>query len=107
MCVLCAYGLSPYDWTTASPSGRCQAWEASTPRTARRAVLVRGRICDAVLEAYGVRVRTPTGSEYVVSDTKGRSRIARTLGEIWSQAGELAGRPLDPLDAELLARFER
>ena len=106
MCVLCGYGLSPYDWVTASTSGPSQGREASTPRAARRAALVRARICDAVLERYGVRVRTSTGG-YVVSDAKGRSRIVRTLSEIWAQAGELTGRPLDPLDAELLAQLRR
>jgi hypothetical protein len=72
-------------------------------RTARREALARARICDAVLGAHGVRVRTPTGREYLVSDGKGRTRIVHTLGEVWSQASTLAGHPLDPLDPELLA----
>jgi hypothetical protein len=109
VCVLCGYGLSPYDWAEAPapPSGAPAAEEGSAQRDARRARLARVQICDAVLADWGVRVRTATGREYVLSDRKGRTRIARTLGELWDGAAALADRPLDPLDPDLLARLAR
>jgi hypothetical protein len=105
LCVLCGYGLSPYDWASASDALGPENRDAH--RTARRAAIVRARICDGVLQSYGVRVHTSTGREYIVSDSKGRTRIANSLPELWAQAAALAGRPLDPLDPDVLARLSR
>jgi hypothetical protein len=108
MCVLCGYGLSPYDWAEATtPAAASEARHAPGQRGLRRSRIVRARICDAVLETVGVRVRTPTGREYVLHDRKGHTRIARTLGEVWGAGAALGDRPLDPLDPALLARLTR
>lgn len=104
MCVLCGYGLSPYDWSSALAANGSE--NGDPHRTARRAAIVRARICDAVLESYGVHVHT-TGREYVVSDGKGRRRIVHSLADLWAQAAALAGRPLDPLDDDVLAQLRR
>jgi hypothetical protein len=40
---------------------------------------------------------------YVLRDRKGRAKVVEDLGALWQAAEELAGRPLDPLEPELLA----
>ena len=38
----------------------------------------------------------------MVTDGKGRTEVADDLSAVWAAAERLAGRPLDPLDDELV-----
>jgi hypothetical protein len=40
---------------------------------------------------------------WTLRDAKGRSVVVADLGSLWSEAERLAGRPLDPLDPDLVA----
>jgi hypothetical protein len=56
-----------------------------------------------VLSYYGLSLSDWAGSIYTLRDAKGRSAVVTEIGSLWSEAEKLAGRPLDPLDPDLLA----
>ena len=43
------------------------------------------------------------GRVWVLRDRKGRTAVVDNLGAVWVEAERLCGRPLDPLDADLIA----
>lgn len=88
MCSLC-FALAPDHWSE----------EVSTAR-ARAA---RVRLANRVLRHFGLSLRDWAGAWYVVADAKGKSTIARDLGSVWLAAEQTLGRPLSPLDPELVA----
>jgi hypothetical protein len=96
MCILC-YGLTGEEhWTDA----RVGAEAAATLRARRRALLTN------VMAAHGLDYKDDTtGVTSLVSNRKGGVEVARSLGEVWAAAEKLVKRPLDPLDAALLARL--
>jgi hypothetical protein len=69
----------------------------------RRARGFRVVLLNRVLSHYGLSLSDWAGSVYTLRDTKGRSAVVSDLGSLWGEAEKLAGRPLDPLDPELLA----
>jgi hypothetical protein len=68
----------------------------------RRARVVRARLVNRVLAHFGLRLDDWAGRVYVLRDSKGRSVVVSDLGALWLEAERLAGRPLDPLDPELV-----
>jgi hypothetical protein len=97
MCILC-YGLTGEEhWTDA----RIGAEASATVRARRRALLTR------VMSAHGLDYSDdPTGLTSLISNRKGNVEIARSLGEVWAAAENLAKRPLDPLEPALLQRLD-
>ena len=69
----------------------------------RRARVFRVALVNRVLAHYGLELGDWAGSVYVLRDRKGHSAVVSDVGMLWSEAERLAGRPLDPLDPELLA----
>jgi hypothetical protein len=69
----------------------------------RRQRVFRVRLVNRVLDHFGLRLDDWAGRVYVLRDRKGRAAVVDDLGVLWSQAALLAGRPLDPLDPELLS----
>jgi hypothetical protein len=69
----------------------------------RRGRVFRVRLLNRVLGFYGLRLDDWGGRVWVVRDRKGRSAVVGDLGSLWAEAERLAGRPLDPLDPELVA----
>jgi len=68
----------------------------------RRARASRVGLVNRVLAHYGLRLDDWAGRVYVLRDRKGRTAMVGNLGVLWTQAAALAGRPLDPLDPELV-----
>ena len=68
----------------------------------RRARVFRVRLLNRVLSHYGLELSDWAGSVYTLRDRKGSSAVVTDLGSLWSEAEKLAGRPLDPLDPDLL-----
>ena len=68
----------------------------------RRGRTFRVGLVNRVLGHYGLTLDDWAGRVYVLRDRKGRSAIVDNLGVLWAQAAVLAGRPLDPLDPELV-----
>jgi hypothetical protein len=96
VCILC-YGLTGEEhWTDARVGTESHA----SIRARRR------RLLRQIMAAHGLdHSDDPSGVTAVISDRKGRVAVARSLGEVWATAEQLAGRPLDPLDPELLHRL--
>jgi hypothetical protein len=68
----------------------------------RRARALRVGLVNRVLDHYGLELGDWAGRVYVLRDRKGRSAVVDNLGVLWAEAARLAGRPLDPLDPELV-----
>jgi hypothetical protein len=68
----------------------------------RRVRTLRVGLVNRVLDHFGLELGDWAGRVYVLRDRKGRSVVVDNLGVLWTEAGRLAGRPLDPLDPELV-----
>jgi hypothetical protein len=68
----------------------------------RRGRALRVGLVNRVLEHFGLHLDDWSGRIYVVRDRKGRTAVVENLGTLWAEAARLAGRPLDPLDPELV-----
>jgi hypothetical protein len=91
MCILCYELAGDEHWSQAG--GRADA--ASRRR--------RRELAGTVLATYGLKLTSDlSGLADVVADRKGRATVVRGLGELWPAAQRLVGRPLDPLDPDLL-----
>jgi hypothetical protein len=70
---------------------------------ARRARVLRAGLLSRVLAHFGLRLDDWAGRVYVLRDRTGRTAVVTDLGSLWLEAERLLGRPLDPLDPELVA----
>jgi hypothetical protein len=68
----------------------------------RRGRTFRVELVNRVLDHFGLELDDWAGRVYVLRDRKGRATVVDNLGILWAQAAVLAGRPLDPLDPELV-----
>jgi hypothetical protein len=68
-----------------------------------RARLVRVRLLNRILAHFGLSLGEWAGRVFVLRDRTGRTALVADLGSLWLEAERLLGRPLDPLDPELLA----
>ena len=69
----------------------------------RRSRVFRVALLDRVLGYFGLSLQDWAGSVYILRDAKGASVVVPDIGAVWSEAERLLGRPLDPLDAGLVA----
>jgi len=69
----------------------------------RRTQLLRLALLNRVLDPFGLRLDGWGGRDYVLRDRTGRTAVVADVGSLWAEAERLAGRPLDPLDPQLLA----
>ncbi|WP_407314935.1 hypothetical protein [Pseudomonas sp. nanlin1] len=76
----------------------------SLPR--RRERLQRIKAINRVLGAFRLSVSDFQGSAYLIQSATGRQELASGLDLLWAQAESMLGRPLDPLDPQLLQRLE-
>jgi hypothetical protein len=88
MCSLCGVLLTE-SWAEQSGDRRAQALQL--------------RLLNRVLSHYGLRLDEWAGRVYVLRDRTGRTEVVEDLSAMWREADRLLGRPLDPLDPELLA----
>jgi hypothetical protein len=68
----------------------------------RRGRTFRVRLVNRVLDHYGLALGDWAGQVYTLRDRKGHAVVVDNLGVLWTEAASLAGRPLDPLDPELV-----
>ena len=102
MCSLCGILAGRGHWTESASSpevfaGRAEAHTASRERQQRT------RILNAVLGHYALSVSDWTAGKSVLRSATGRTAIVDNVGELWPAADRLAGRPVDPLDPDLLS----
>ena len=102
MCVLCGDLVAEAHWAERAPAGG-PGGEA----VRRQGRFRRVRILNSVLAPFQLSTHEDlSGTRYVVADRKGAQEVVRDLGELWHAADRLAGRRVDPLDADLLAALE-
>ncbi|HEX2111215.1 MAG TPA: hypothetical protein VHF67_06655 [Gaiellaceae bacterium] len=92
MCALCGALLTSH-WAE-SGSGR-------------RERVFRARLVNRVLAHFGLELTDWAGRVYVLRDRKGKTAVVDDLGGLWAAGERLAGRPLDPLDPDLVASLSR
>jgi len=68
----------------------------------RRGRAFRVGLVNRVLDHYGLELGDWAGQVYVLRDRKGHAAVVDDLGALWTKAAALVGRPLDPLDPELV-----
>jgi hypothetical protein len=88
MCALCG-ALQTGHWAEAG--------------SGRRERVLRTRLVNRVLEHFGLELADWGGRLYVLRDRKGKTAVVDDLGGLCAEAERLAGRPLDPLDPDLVA----
>lgn len=96
MCGLCGmFGVAEH-WTDRSGA------EGQRRRAERQH---RVRVANEVLGLFGLRC-ADWQNRFTLTSRTGKSVVVDHLGALWPAAEKLAGRPIDPLDPELLARVE-
>lgn len=106
MCVLCWQFLTQEHWTDQRFDEAAAAAPATTgsdrERARRRDWLHRTQVLNHILGHYGLRLDNWQSRTYMLSDRKGSTVLVEDLGALWPAAQQLVGRPLDPLDPQLL-----
>lgn len=104
MCVLCGESLTHLHWTDESRHASGTGGNNGDQQGAlRRERMRRASAANTLLGFYGLKLARTPGREYLLSDRKGRSTLVGDLGALWPEAKRLCGKPIDPLDPELLA----
>jgi hypothetical protein len=96
MCALCGALGGEEHWST-----RAEAYG----QTRRAERLARVRAANVVLGAFAMRLDDWQGSAFVLSGATGRREVVETLPQAWQMAGNMLGRPIDPLDPTLIGRM--
>jgi hypothetical protein len=111
MCVLCSQLWVEDHWSdaaSASPPGFDNSnlvvlERHATQRGQRlRDRAARARLSNLVLASWELSLQDWEGSSYILRDAKGRSAVVPNLPRVWEEAARLIGKPLDPLDSDLL-----
>ncbi len=105
MCVLCSQSLFVEDhWADRKQdAGEPVATGGSDrERHRRRDWQYRAQLLNHILSYYGLSLDNWQNRHYVLSDRKGRSEMVTDLGALWPVAAQFLGRPLDPLDPQLM-----
>ena len=106
MCALCGVLGGRDHWT--DPLKRDGVYVRAADPAARRRERVR-RIAgaNAILNLFGLTLADWQADSYVLSTRTGGTEVFSDLGQLWPLAEKLAGRKLDPLDADVVARRGR
>jgi hypothetical protein len=97
MCSLCGSLGGEEHWSTRSE-------RSGTGQTRRAERLDRVRVANAILGAFAMRLDDWQGAAFSLSGPTGRREIVDQLPQVWEAAGRMLGRPIDPLDPELIQR---
>ena len=109
MCLVCGELQTHIHWTELRPGvGASDVAEAGgeAEKSRRRDRLRRISILNTILSLVGLTVSDWEGVSYVLSNKKGDSILLRDLAALWPAVEKMLGRPMDPLDQEILARIE-
>ena len=106
MCSLCGVLYGRAHWTESS--GSPEAFQSRhEPHTRIRERQERVRVVNQVLKHYGLRLSDWQGNSYMLHQSTGRTELVENLSELWTAAEGLIKRPLDPLNADLLASLRQ
>jgi len=103
MCSLCGSLGGPEHWAVAAPDG------AATPgdRTRRAERLAHVRVANGVLRLFSLRLDDWQGSAFILTSATGKREVIDSLPAMWQMAAAMLGRPIDPLDLDLIERLTR
>lgn len=62
-------------------------------------------MANRLLAPFGLKLEV-WPNRYVLSGRTGRREVVNGLGELWSAAERIGGRPCDPLDADVIAAMQ-
>jgi hypothetical protein len=102
MCSLCGVLGGERHWSDAI--ARPGAPDNRTRRQERQARIA---LANRFLRHYRLKLGDFEGQSYVLRSATGRQAVVPDLVGMWSAAEQLAGRPCDPLDPELIEALER
>ena len=105
MCALCGILGGKDHWT--DPLKREGVYvRGATPAERRAERRLRIREANIILGLWGLTVEDWQSDSYLLRNRTGRTEVVEDLSALWPTAGIMAGRALDPLDPDLLARRE-
>jgi hypothetical protein len=102
MCSLCGVLGSGPHWSDAVAPP-----DAPQSRTRRQERAARIALANRVLRHYRLKLGDFEGQSYVLRSATGRQAVVPDLVGMWAAAAQLAGRPCDPLDPDLIDALER
>ena len=76
------------------------------PAARRRERTRRIREANVILGLFGLSLEDWQSDSYVLRTPTGKTELVADISALWPTAERLAGRPLDPLEAQTLARRE-
>jgi hypothetical protein len=100
MCSLCGVLGAEDHWTDAS--ARPETF-GGTWTTRRQERFARIALVNRILWHYRLTLADFQGQAYVLRSATGRQMLVPNLVGMWGAAEQLAGRPCDPLDPDLIA----
>jgi hypothetical protein len=101
MCSLCGSLGGPEHWTVAVPEREATA----TGRTRRAERLAQARLANGVLRLFSLHLDDWQGSAFVLASATGKREVVDSLPAVWQAAAAMLGRPIDPLDLDLIDRL--
>jgi hypothetical protein len=101
MCGLCGILGDGTHWTDGIP-GAGDHRESAVPWLRRQERRHRISVGNLVLRHYGLSLSEWQGASFLLRTRTGATDVTLSLGDLWPKAEQLARRPLDPLDPELL-----
>jgi hypothetical protein len=113
MCVLCGVWAEEH-WIEIVPDAHASAVDGTMvleQHTANRGRRLRDRslrvrLVNLLLRGYGLQLQDWEGNSYIVRNSKGASAVVTDVASVWQVAEQMLGRPLDPLDPQLLERVQ-
>lgn len=94
MCGLCGIFGERVHWST----------QGVAKGTSQRQRMFRVQALNRVLGIVHCKAQDFSGSDYVLAAPTGGKRLVKEMGQLWQELESLRGKPLDPLDAELIAK---
>ncbi|MBM4226913.1 MAG: hypothetical protein FJ164_04075 [Gammaproteobacteria bacterium] len=90
-------------WTEKAPeSGSTTETDGRDQRLER---LFRVKLVNTVIAGHGCVLEDWAMGQYIVRSQRGRSELVPALPQVWQRVEDIAGRAVDPLDPDLLARL--
>lgn len=106
MCAFCAVFSGIPHWTETGTNA-AEGERISGGRDWRLQRHERVGLVNQILAFYGCKIDDWMAENYVVRSLKGRSEIVQYLPQIWMTVEDIAKKPADPLDPELLDFLRR
>ncbi|MFD2760905.1 hypothetical protein [Lentibacillus juripiscarius] len=106
MCILCGEFIEQIHWTDMERRQLDTVVSGQFQRERKRSRLLRTKICNDLLSSHGITLKEWNNSKFIMMNNKGKMAVIHDLGQIWKQAKEMAGQPIDPLDDTLLQKLK-